>query len=334
MYDTAAFLIFMRIGIPILNFVGAGVSAQATLIHVQRLLFKRSEFGSQRTKRTAWVMLLGSVIELCSCMIRAVYFAMGPILSTTRIYFQAHMVLVFVPMGTDLVATWIAVVLFLRWGAFGQVQGFLKQNLQLIVSIVALINFVTTLVLGVAQAYHLADLKIVITGASLITCLSLVVTSAVFLYTGRRFIHQLHQVVRTTTGRDTYRARCMKKAVMWIYRSGAFLVVQIIGTGLASSGAIFYRPQGNMLTFALMYYGMSCAGVSHALAFRPLGDQTTSKTELVASRAKVVIKFPRSLPRTIAKLRAETPVKIKTRRQSVQLTDTPSDPPEPSVVIP
>ena len=83
-------------------------------------------------------MAIGSVIEFIGCTIRAVYYAAGPIFSTSHIYYSDHTFLIYIPFALNMMTTLVAVSLFLRWGAFGTKDTFFKRHLEAVLVVIAL----------------------------------------------------------------------------------------------------------------------------------------------------------------------------------------------------
>ena len=72
MYESVVFLLLMRIFLPTLNGLGALVALDASVAHASKLFLQRNTFVAERHRHTARIMLLGSVIQLVSCLIRMV----------------------------------------------------------------------------------------------------------------------------------------------------------------------------------------------------------------------------------------------------------------------
>ena len=150
LYDSTTYFVIMRVFLAAINFVASIVSLEAFLAHLHRLCTPPA-IRSQTIRKTIHIMLAGSALELVSCSVRAVHCAVGPPFSTTRLYFEAHILMFYVSVGIEHVTTLIAVLLFKRWGAFGSERHFLNRHLSSIIFLLAALLFSLNVALGIAQ---------------------------------------------------------------------------------------------------------------------------------------------------------------------------------------
>eukprot|EP00300_Choanocystis_sp_HF-7_P020446 c20594_g1_i1.p1 GENE.c20594_g1_i1~~c20594_g1_i1.p1 ORF type:complete len:425 (+),score=87.46 c20594_g1_i1:144-1418(+) len=288
-YRSAMFIILFRTLLPGLNMIGIWICVEAIVIHYHRLFVDHGHITSQGVRQSAMLMLAGSVIQLESCTVRAVYFLIGPIFSSPHIFYPSHFLLIVTTMGTDMLTTMIAVSLFLRWGAFGTSKTWFKRHLEKILVCVGLLNVISAHVLGWAQAYVSNSVVTAIFVSSVIVALSLIVCGVAFVVSGWRFVKLMQASIQLHNNQQNVKR--MRKAVLWIVCSGFFLLVQLIGTVLAAATSLFYDLHGHFATFFLIFLGLTCSGVAQAFAFRPFGTRTKLPTRISSKLSRRINKL-------------------------------------------
>eukprot|EP00300_Choanocystis_sp_HF-7_P041462 c8200_g1_i2.p1 GENE.c8200_g1_i2~~c8200_g1_i2.p1 ORF type:complete len:457 (+),score=108.30 c8200_g1_i2:37-1407(+) len=285
MFDTVQFLIFMRIFLAIINLMAMLISIDAAIGHLRRLFFSKTQFTSATIKGTVRVMAGGSSTQIIASAIRGAYCAIGPIISTSKIYFEDHIFLIYMPFAFDMLTTLVAVALFLRWGAFGTTDSFLKRHLDGLLLAVAFLYFLLFVLLAIFHAYHVSNLVAVVLFAALFEMLCLAVIGFVFVFVGIRFIGQLRESIEIAGSQS--RSKSLRKATRWIILSGVALLLQIVGSALGGSYSVVYSARGHFVVFAFFMSGGSLTGLAHSLALRPISADTRPKLTKPQSAATV-----------------------------------------------
>eukprot|EP00300_Choanocystis_sp_HF-7_P034019 c4650_g1_i2.p1 GENE.c4650_g1_i2~~c4650_g1_i2.p1 ORF type:complete len:406 (+),score=84.69 c4650_g1_i2:172-1218(+) len=278
LFDTTAFLVVMRIVLTVLNAVGFFIAAEAVISHVFRLVDEKTS-RSPNSGLTVLIMAFGSTIQLTACAIRVVHCAMGPMYSTTSISFPAATFLFITCFALEIITSLISVILFLRWGAFGNVGSFCVRHFEAFVAAITAVYFVLTIVLAAFQAYNVADILVVAIITGCLSFLCLVGCSVAFIASGVRFINRLRLSLELGNGDNATRMKSLRKAVRWLVFSGFCMLLQMVGLIVAAIPNVIYQPRGQFAVFALLYYGVTLSGISQALAFRPM--QETHKSVAV-----------------------------------------------------
>ena len=149
LFDSLSFLVFLRINITSISVIGAFVALEASVSHFYRLFIDKNPFRLPSIKVTVILMALGSSFELIGCVVRAVYWGMGPLFSTSYFYYSTHIYLIYVPVALETLTTLLSVVLFHRWCLFGPQNSFFKRHLQALVAFVAALNFLLNFFLAI-----------------------------------------------------------------------------------------------------------------------------------------------------------------------------------------
>eukprot|EP00300_Choanocystis_sp_HF-7_P041262 c7956_g1_i1.p1 GENE.c7956_g1_i1~~c7956_g1_i1.p1 ORF type:complete len:467 (+),score=87.69 c7956_g1_i1:17-1417(+) len=267
LYDTVVYLIVMRIALVVLNGLGAVVSLEALIGHISR---NKNTIKSGRSVSTlVRTMLVASATELLACTLRAVFCAMGPMFSTTILPYSGNLMLFYLCIALDVSTTLLSVSLFLRWGAFGTQTTWYTKHLNHFLLGFGILFIGASMTFATLQAFYITDQFRMVQFATLVAVICFTICSGVFITSGLRFVSQL-KLASELVVNGGRRAHALRKAVRWIVVSGCCLVLQIVGSGLAVSPDMLYRPKGHFVVFALIFYGMSLAGVSQAMAFRPV----------------------------------------------------------------
>eukprot|EP00300_Choanocystis_sp_HF-7_P006297 c14611_g1_i1.p1 GENE.c14611_g1_i1~~c14611_g1_i1.p1 ORF type:complete len:476 (-),score=109.41 c14611_g1_i1:80-1471(-) len=276
LFDSAAFVVIMRAFMVVINFVGILIALEGLVSHIHRVAFDtRALLHDSRSM--VWVMILGTSLEIVACTVRVVYCAIGPLFSTSRIYYVDHMCVLFTAIGLDVLTTLVAVCLFLRWGAFGLANNCLKKHLEKVLAVIGATCFLAAIVFAyVLGSFETANIAAGVSMVAIVTIVLLSMSGLAFVIAGIRFVRQLHLAVAENSTNHA-RNKSMQKAVRWIIASGCFNLLEVIGTVFVVT-PIFAYPRGYFVIGVFIYYGMSLSGLSHALAFRPIAESRWDAT--------------------------------------------------------
>eukprot|EP00300_Choanocystis_sp_HF-7_P011674 c17567_g1_i4.p1 GENE.c17567_g1_i4~~c17567_g1_i4.p1 ORF type:complete len:488 (-),score=93.74 c17567_g1_i4:59-1522(-) len=310
-FDTTEFLIIMRIILPIINVVGVIIAFEATISHFHRLWFEPAKLKTRAITATVRIMAMGSFLEFTGCTVRAVYYAMGPIMSTSDVYFTDNMYLIYIPIALNMLTTLMAASLFLRWGAFGVVDSFFKRHLDTILILAGTGFFILALILAIFQAHYVSDTFGLILVTVICGVICLAICSVAFIFSGIRFVRHLHESA-SFASETSSRSNSIRKAVRWISVSGVCLLIQIAGFILPSQQTWFYMPRGQFVAFGLVFYGMSLAAVSQALAFRPYAESHRGVAAKLAEMTRASLSVPQiTVKRTLSRLRVAPEIQMQ-----------------------
>eukprot|EP00300_Choanocystis_sp_HF-7_P020080 c20502_g1_i2.p1 GENE.c20502_g1_i2~~c20502_g1_i2.p1 ORF type:complete len:297 (+),score=53.84 c20502_g1_i2:563-1453(+) len=292
MFGSPAFVALFRIAIPVIDLFAVLICAEALRRHLARI--KQAKNSSS----FKLLMLLGSAIQLCNSATRGVYFAIGPLGSTSRITFAAHMILVPHIIGMDLVSTLISVSLLMQWGAFGQRSDQFVRMSQVLCAILSIAVMLALWILGYEKATNRLNLNLTVFAVHILALGLLFICGVSFIVLGSRFVRQLRGPSQLVIERDSARLRAIRKAVMWIALSGLSILLEIVSMALSLS-PLFYSPWAHYFIF-LGIMGATClTGFSHALAFRPVGEFSGSILALAKGvRDKLRVSGDFSSPRS------------------------------------
>eukprot|EP00300_Choanocystis_sp_HF-7_P012149 c1776_g1_i1.p1 GENE.c1776_g1_i1~~c1776_g1_i1.p1 ORF type:complete len:477 (+),score=78.03 c1776_g1_i1:61-1491(+) len=270
-FDTTAFLV-VRIVLILINTIGVLISLEAAVSHMHRLFIESDpDFLLHDVRPLVSIMAGASVLEVIGCTLRAVYYGMGPFFSSSRLSYMGHMFMIYTPLSLATLPTLLSVSMFLRWGAFGERDTFIKRNLEKFLAFLGGVNIVLTLVFATLLGALVTDSMLWI--AMTVEVITVIGCVIAFFSSGRRFIKRLKTSTEMSSKdpKVSKTTKSLHKAVRWILISGVCLCAQVIGTALAITDLV-YLPVGHFAVVVTISGAMSLTGVSHALAFRPMAE--------------------------------------------------------------
>eukprot|EP00300_Choanocystis_sp_HF-7_P012150 c1776_g1_i2.p1 GENE.c1776_g1_i2~~c1776_g1_i2.p1 ORF type:complete len:419 (+),score=73.21 c1776_g1_i2:61-1317(+) len=183
----------------------------------------------------------------------------------------SHMFMIYTPLSLATLPTLLSVSMFLRWGAFGERDTFIKRNLEKFLAFLGGVNIVLTLVFATLLGALVTDSMLWI--AMTVEVITVIGCVIAFFSSGRRFIKRLKTSTEMSSKdpKVSKTTKSLHKAVRWILISGVCLCAQVIGTALAITDLV-YLPVGHFAVVVTISGAMSLTGVSHALAFRPMAE--------------------------------------------------------------
>eukprot|EP00300_Choanocystis_sp_HF-7_P001845 c11469_g1_i1.p1 GENE.c11469_g1_i1~~c11469_g1_i1.p1 ORF type:complete len:294 (+),score=65.43 c11469_g1_i1:182-1063(+) len=263
----------MRVILSLINLAATFVSLDALVSHGHRFFFQNKTQDSRQSasnksdeiRATLSRMVLGCGLNLAGAIVRLVYFARGPFLSTTAVYFTDHIFMLYSGITPDILTTLVCVSLFLRWGAFGSNRSWLRRHCDRLLVALGVLLIAMMLAFCIVQTTFAANSLQLLLGYSVIALLIILVSSALFIFAGIRFIRQLKQAATM----DPTRIRSLNKATHWITISGFFLAIQVIGHAMSSNQTFLFSPAGAFTTTGIVGLSTSLTSLAHAFAFRP-----------------------------------------------------------------
>eukprot|EP00117_Sycon_ciliatum_P036763 scpid74565/ scgid27629/ len=270
MWDTQCFFLLHRVIIP-------GINACAVVIILVALVkFYLNYQVQHKINKTQQVMIIGLLTEFVGAALRIAYGITGPHFSTHKVHFFTHLFLINFSTPFTFISDLVATDLFMRWGAFGEMDGLLKK-VEIVFVGMSGSFIVTQLFLSYVQSGYVQGISSFVVVYFNISTLIVFASFAswMFLHYGFRFLKQLKFSADT---KSHNRNRAMQKAVKWVMISAFGHGLIIIAVCLAAWNNFFYTPQGWNITYFLLYLGLSLSSFAQAIAFKPIVAQSGAET--------------------------------------------------------
>eukprot|EP00298_Acanthocystis_sp_HF-20_P012135 c19733_g1_i1.p1 GENE.c19733_g1_i1~~c19733_g1_i1.p1 ORF type:complete len:519 (+),score=167.37 c19733_g1_i1:58-1614(+) len=289
-WNSKYFLYSWLIILPILSMIGIILTTITLTIHLTRMI--KSDRGVKGASPATNYILLDLIIEFIGFIIRFVYCIIGPALSTSTITLAAHLYLINICNPLEIMTTLIQGMLFVKWGAFGDLKIHIIKRIQWRMFSLAIFALIIQLIMCYVISLAEIDSFYFVLFNDLFILIILIISSYIFVRFGFRLIRLIHgsDVGKVSVNVQERRQRQKQKAVRWIMIGTMFQFIEIIAFALPASTSFFWSPFGFTFTYFLVFLGFNMNALSNVYAFLPSANvlavskkffsrkQTVSKT--------------------------------------------------------
>jgi hypothetical protein len=264
LWDSDEFFWIMRVILPILN--GIGVVTSVLAVFLRKKMMVQSDSKSNNAQNNQLVLKI-LICELCSCIIRLVYCAVGPFYCNSNFQLLAHRIIMNVPFSFEIIGMLLTISLLIRWGAFEVAKK--NQIFEKALFILAWVVLPCQITVAVLQIYSQGVQSLVYFGVLFVLIVNTGGT-IIFIKYGYAFVKSLN-----SSGKEgivvasSWRQRQLRWAIKWIMMSGFAKLIILAGTFLALDIELFYSPTTWFVSYVLFYMGMTIQSLAQIIALFP-----------------------------------------------------------------